>query len=215
MLWSTSLCTRRLTILFASLAAGVAVTAARPAVAETIQSHYTSAAEKACKPFAKNKPNEEMPWSETRCPGRAGYLVRLFDGDLRMTVSVGRTMAEAEKEPAASQGFGPFNQAKETVEWRSVAGKPFAIIQRWTIADNENPDKSGRPKSVPLLVVTRLPPGPVCHVAYIDAQANSDANVLARQAADQTARAFRCGTDEAQVVGKRGRAAELAKPANP
>lgn len=189
-------------------------TLATPAAAQAIQSHYTSTAEKACKAFAKNKPNEEMPWSEMSCPGRAGYVVRLFDADLRMTVSVGRTVAEAEKEPAASQGFGPFNQAKDTVEWRSVAGTPFAIIQRWTVADNENPDKSGQPKSVPILVVTRLPPGPVCHVAYIDAQANPDANALARKSADEKARAFKCDTGEIAIIGKPGRGTALAKPAN-
>lgn len=194
--------------------AGLFAAVPSPAAAQAIRSDYTSTAEKACKTFAKNKPSDEMPWSEMSCPGRAGFVVRLFDADLRMTVSVGRTMAEAEKEPAASQGFGPFNQAKDTVEWRSIAGKPFAIIQRWTIADSENPDKSGRPKSVPILVVTRLPPGPVCHVAYIDGQANSDANVLARKAADENARAFKCDTGEIAIVGKPGRGTALAKPAN-
>jgi hypothetical protein len=200
---------------FSLLVCGLAaafVASTLPASAQQIRSDYTRASEKACKVVAKNKPKEEVAWSESSCPGRGGYVVRLFDADLRMTVSVGRTMALAEKEPAASQGFGPFNQAKETVEWRSAAGKPFAIIQRWTIADNESLDKEGRPKSVPILVVTRLPPGPVCHVAYVDGQANTDANTIARKVADETARGFRCGTDEAQVVGTPGRGTALAKP---
>ena len=59
--------------------------------------------------------------------------------------------------------------------------------------------------------VTRLPPGPVCHVAYIDVQANANANELARNAADEFARGFNCGKDEVKVIGASGRAVELAK----
>jgi hypothetical protein len=59
-------------------------------------------------------------------------------------------------------------------------------------------------------VVTRLPPGAVCHVAYIDVQGNPNANELARKAADETARGFQCGKDEVQVIGENGRAAQLA-----
>lgn len=202
---------------FPNLAAGLVafvLIAALPsrADAEEIRSDYTSTAEKACKKVKAAKPGEEGEWSQWSCPGRGGYRVSVFEADLRMTVSVGHTIAAAEKEPAASESFGPFNLAKDTVEWRSAAGKPFAIIQRWTIADNENLEKSGRPASVPILVITRLPPGPVCHVAYIDGQANADANVLARKAADETARAFRCGTDTAAIVGKPGRGTALARP---
>ena len=61
-----------------------------------------------------------------------------------------------------------------------------------------------------MLAVTRLPPGPVCHAAYIDVQANPDANELARKAADELARSFKCGTDQVKVIGNIGRAVELA-----
>lgn len=168
--------------------AGLFAAVPSPTAAQAIRSDYTSTAEKACKTFAKNKPSDEMPWSEMSCPGRAGLVVRLFDADLRMTVSVGRSLAAAEQEPAATQGFGAFNNAHDTVEWRSVRGKPpFAIIQRWTVG-GENDKRQ-------LLVVTRLPPGPVCHIAHIDARAG-DANAVAREVAEQKARDFRCGVDE-------------------
>jgi hypothetical protein len=41
-------------------------------------------------------------------------------------------------------------------------------------------------------------------------QANPDANALARKAADDFARGFRCGKDEVKVIGANGRAAEMA-----
>ena len=62
-----------------------------------------------------------------------------------------------------------------------------------------------------MLAVTRLPPGEVCHVAYIDAQANSIPNQLARKAADELARNFKCGKDEVKVIGEAGKAVSLAK----
>src|SRR4029077_9393160 len=96
---------------------------------------------------------------------------------------------------------GPFNSTEHTVEWRMADGKPFAIIQRWHIADNGDPDKQGRPNTKALLVVTRLPPGAVCHVAYVDAIANPNANELARKAADEVARGFKCDKDEVKIVG--------------
>jgi hypothetical protein len=48
------------------------------------------------------------------------------------------------------------------------------------------------------------------YAAYIDGKANSDANELARKAADETARGFTCGKDEVKVIGASGRAVELA-----
>jgi hypothetical protein len=56
-----------------------------------------------------------------------------------------------------------------------------------------------------VLVVTRLgPPGETCHVGYVDALANPDANELARKIADEHARTFTCGKDKRIVLGKVG-----------
>jgi hypothetical protein len=52
-----------------------------------------------------------------------------------------------------------------------------------------------------VLVVTRLGPGGVCHVGYVDGRANPNANELAQQIADTHARNFKCGTDERIVLG--------------
>lgn len=178
-----------------------------PASAQTFSSSYTSSAEKDCRTIGKPKGVS----TKQVCPGKSGLVVLISEDDLRQTVSVGPNPAAAAKEPAAETGFAPFNSTGQTIEWRAVDGKPFAIIQRWLIADNDDLDKAGSPTSKPVLAVTRLPPGPVCHVAYIDGQANRNPNELARQAADEFARDFKCGKDEVKVVGEKGAAVGLAK----
>jgi hypothetical protein len=179
-----------------------------PANAQTFSSSYTSTAPKDC--HTVGKPESDGSTTQV-CPGKSGLVVLISEGDLRETVSVGRNREAAAKEPAAEAWFGPFNSTSHTVEWRAVDGRPFAIIQRWLIADNNVLDTTGSPITKPMLAVTRLPPGPVCHVAYIDGQANRNANELARQAADEFARDFKCGKDEVKVIGERGRAVELAR----
>ena len=141
--------------------------------------------------------------SPTRvCRGKATLVVLVNKDEARETISVGRDRDDAEKQPAAQTSFGPFKQALPGIEWRIAGGNPFAIIQRWRMIDV--------PDAKPLLVVSRLPPGAVCPVAYIDAVANPNADELARQAADEIARDFKCGTDKVKILGAGGRAAELA-----
>ena len=180
-----------------------------PANAQTFSSSYTSSAPKDCRTVGK--PREPDGGTTQVCPGKSGLVVLISEDDLRQTVSVGPDRIAASKEPAAEAWFAPFNSTAPTVEWRAADGRPFAIIQRWLIADNNDPDKTGSPTSKPMLAVTRLPPGPVCHVAYIDGQANRNANELARQAADEFARDFKCGKDEVKVIGEKGAAVSLAK----
>ena len=179
------------------------------ASAENFASSYTSSADKQCRVTDLHREGNS---SISICLGRDGLIVLVTEDDLRQTVSVGRNRKAAENEPAAHEGFGAFNSTHATVEWRASDGKPFAIIQRWMIADKDAPDKGGGPTDKGLLVVTRLPPGAVCHVAYVDVAANPNANEVARKAADEIARDFRCGKDEVRFAGARGRAAELAKP---
>jgi hypothetical protein len=144
------------------------------------------------------------------CRGKVGLVVFVNEGDMRETISVGRDKLAAGNEPAAQAGFGPSSTAVRTVEWRMAGSEPFAIIQRWQLADKGETGKDGRPATKPMLVVTRLPPGAVCHVAYVDVAANPNADELARKAADELARDFKCGTDQVKVIGASGRAVELA-----
>jgi hypothetical protein len=175
--------------------------------AETIGSSYTSTAPKDC--HVRSAGNGVDDSTIRVCPGKNGLIVLISEDDLRETVSVGRNRLAASKEPAAEAWFGPFNSTTNTVEWRRANGRPYAIIQRWHIADNSDRDKDDRPIAKQMLTVTRLSPGPVCHVAYVDVQANPDANELARKAADEIARSFKCGKDKVKTVGNNGRAVEL------
>jgi hypothetical protein len=207
---------RDFTRLCTSLAAIVTIglcTGARPASAQDAEiiSTYTSTAKKHCKvvPLAKDDP---VAGFHHICPGVGGLIVANIESDLREVVSVGRTRGAAEKEPAAEAFFGPFSSTTNTIEWRRrKGGAAFAIIQRWHLADNDDPAPDNRPRTKQMLVVTRLPPGPVCHVAYVDVKANPDANEIARRAADK-ARDFTCGKDKVRVEGATGRAVELALP---
>jgi hypothetical protein len=195
----------------ASMAALLLSIASALAPAAELASVYTSAAEKDCRKVESSKPGEGE-WVVLACPGPGGYVIRLAVDDLRTNVSAGTSLAAAAKQPAARQGFRTFNRVHEVIEWRGVEGEaPFAIIQRWRLNDPMKfEDAAG---VVSLLVVTRLPPGPVCHVAYVDVKANSgNANELARKAADEIARGFKCASDNVHLVGERGRAIELALP---
>jgi hypothetical protein len=144
------------------------------------------------------------------CRGKVDLVVFVNEGDTRETISVGRNKTAAGNEPAAQASLGPTGSALRTIEWRMAGSLPFAIIQRWQLADKAEAGKDGQPATKPMLVVTRLPPGPVCHVAYVDVAANPNAAELARKAADDLARNFKCGVDQVKVIGTSGPAVALA-----
>jgi hypothetical protein len=174
-------------------AAGIA-----PAASQTVTRVFTQLDSDKCR-HTKGRAVED--YGSWLCPGHDGIAVRLSAGDQRMHVSFGRNAA---REPAASETFPRFNSAyKGTIEWRietPAGGKPrlFATILRWNVKlEDDERDTTGR-----VLVVTRLGPGGVCHVGYVDARANPNANELAQQLADEKARAFKCGADKPVVAGK-------------
>lgn len=176
-------------------------------------SSYTSTAERDCRKVSSFKVDGGEYASGHICPGPAGLVVLKIEQDLREIISAGRDRKRAAAEPAASQSFGPFNSTTSTIEWRTGPdGKPYAMIQRWHLADNTDTDKDGRPNTKQMLVITRLPPGAVCHVAYVDVTANPNANEVARKAADDLARGFDCVRDKVTAVGEKGRTTQLALP---
>ena len=177
---------------------GLALGAAAPAASQSVTRVYTTFDSEKCR-HTRGKDVED--YGSWRCPGHAGTDVVLSAGDQRMQVSFGR---DAAREPAAKQTFPAFNSVyKGTVEWRietlpNGKARPFATILRWNVKlEGDERDTTGR-----VLVVTRLGPGGVCHVGYVDARANPDANALAVQIADDKARRFQCGKDKPITLGK-------------
>ena len=130
-------------------------------------------------------------WS---CPGYKGYPLMVTEGDLRFSLiyGFGARMADGQTLP-------PFNRLGEKLEWRlsNDLGRwmPIATIVRYHTADPETGEDKGQ-----VLVVTQLVEGNSCHIAYIDALANADANELAREAADESGD-FDCATDEVEIIG--------------
>ena len=179
-------------------AAMVLALASVPALGETISRVYTPLDLKSCRHKAGKAEEDYGTWT---CKGHAGIAVHVVGGDQRVTVSFG---PKAAKEPAASDTLAAPNSQGATIEWRFVEGqeaKPFATILRWNTATIDKDDKPFRGQ---VLVVTRLPPGAVCHVGYVDGRANPDANALAQKIADENARTFQCGKDKPVSLGAQG-----------
>lgn len=179
---------------------------ATPSGAQSLSSAYMKIdIERDC----KHRPGvAEEDYGDWRCKGYGGVAMWLGAGDQRMFVSFG---PKAKNEPAAEETLPAFNDFyKGVIEWRLAGGKPFAAIMRWNYKMASERDK--RATSGRVLVVTRLPPGAVCHIGYVDARANPDANVLARQLADTKAREFQCGKDKRVVVGKITLGDEFVRP---
>jgi hypothetical protein len=159
------------------------------AAANPVKSLYTTIDLKACKKISRHRDGEA--WL---CQGAVGLPVYVAEGDLRQFVSVG---TQAQTRRAATQTLGAFNTIFErgsrraTIEWRfDRRGErqiPYATIVRF------HTSRDGRRGDV--LVVSKVSPSETCHVAYIDALANSDAITLARFVADQRAKSFDCRKD--------------------
>ncbi len=188
-------------------AVAIVVLSLAASAAGAANSTYTSIAEKDCRKL-NSLHIEDTEYAASRaCSGHGGYRVFVGEEDLRETLTIGKTMRQAGKEPAARDSFGAFNGYDDKIEWRQdKTGNPYALIAGWSFADNETLDAAGRPKSARLLVVMRLPPGPVCKTAYVDRDANGDAQAQARKAADDFARDFKCGTETPAIVGNAGSA---------
>jgi len=187
-------------ILGAILGAGFTALGAMPLHAQETSSVYTTFdADKTC----RHAPGREVEdYGSWRCPGYGGLIVYLAAGDQRMQVSFGRNAKQAADELAAEQTFPGFNSVyRGTVEWRveklpDGKTRPFATILRWNVMTAADVERGDGKSTGRTLVVTRLNPGGVCHVGYVDARAPG-ANEAARKLADEKARTFKCGEDKA------------------
>jgi hypothetical protein len=180
-----------------AFALAIVAAAGFSAPAQATEYVYTKVDLKACKHTGGKAAEDYGVWV---CPGYAGISVRISAGDQRVFVSYG---PKAKGELANRETLLSFNGEGSTIEWRidPETKKPFAAIMRWstTVSDDKGDITRGQ-----VLVVTRLGTGNVCHVAYVDGRANPDANELARKAADERARTFKCGVEAPDSVGKTG-----------
>jgi hypothetical protein len=179
----------RSTLALALLAAGPAF-AAQPIPLPANQSMYTDLKLADCS-ITKSDDFSTI-WA---CPGYKGIPVMVAEDDDRFQVSYGLKSTE---EVAAKQTLPPFNTLGDTIEWRmsnrTGGWKPFATILRFKTGGDDGPKNE-------VLVVTKLAEGATCHIAYVDATANPNANALAQQAADQHGMDFNCKKDKPLKLG--------------
>jgi hypothetical protein len=143
--------------------------------------------------------------SAYRCKGFKNareHDIYVFETDGRFYITYGR---DAFERRAANQTLEPHNTIGDDLEWRMErrAGdwQPFALIARYfTEVEDEGGFYRGE-----VLVILKIGRGEACHAVYIDAQANANANRLAREAADTVVRQFDCARDAPIVHGERGR----------
>ncbi|MDB5621643.1 MAG: hypothetical protein JWR39_206 [Devosia sp.] len=130
------------------------------------------------------------------CPGYKGFPLKVLEGDLRFSLAYGF----GDNNQNGTQTLPPFNRLGPKLEWRlsNVSGRwlPIATIVRYHTANPETGVDSNE-----ILVVSQIAQGNSCHIAYVDALANPDANELARAAADK-AGDFDCALDEVEIVGE-------------
>jgi hypothetical protein len=173
------------------LAAGLATTfvAAAARAAEPV---YQRVAEAGCRTIS----TDELGATQL-CRGPDGTPFIIADYDLRISVAFGGV--DEGSEPRF-ESFGNFNNIGETIEWRMEAGRAVAAILRWHLDAAE-----GGPGGQ-VLVVSKVGEGasPGCVVAYVDALANLDANMLARDAAERIVANVECGTHVPFYYGTRG-----------
>lgn len=155
----------------------IAISASVAASQAAVESAYSKFDTKTC------KKRGNAAWV---CPGHDGDFVRITVDDQRMQVSYGKTDKD---DRARGQSLPGFNNIYEgTVEWRIAKpakgkARPFATILRWNAISEKDQASATGPITATgrILVVTRLGPGGTCHVGYVDAVANPDANELARK----------------------------------
>ena len=161
-----------------------------PAFAQLYVSSYTALKFEDCTVIATD--DFGSSWA---CPGLKGMPVMLRESQRSFRGSYGLTSTT---EKAAEQTLPVESRLGEEIEWRvsNAEGsyKPFAtILKFFTKSEGEAEGQ--------VLVVTKVSPGATCHVAYIDALANPDAEKLAQQAADEKAGDFDCA-NEPEIIGK-------------
>lgn len=163
------------------------------------ESVYTDLVVEKCKELVMPNPDEPGgDFMSVRCRGLGKYQVLFKEGDLRQSLHYG--FVKQSIIDRAFESFSSFNFVKPKIEWRvDENGTPYAAIQRFVVGESGN---EGQVLAISRVGQPQDEEG--CPVGYVDALANRNANVLAREVADTIAASFRCGKDTPQYHGKRG-----------
>lgn len=124
-------------------------------------------------------------------------VIHYMEGDLRQSVGFGAIKQ--------FQSFGQFNRMNNTIEWRSNGGRPYAAIVRFFIDHTNNEGRSQEGQVLVVHRVAKTDKGHTCVIGMVDARANRNANLLARQVADTMAKSFDCNRDRPNYHGTRGK----------
>ncbi len=161
-----------------------------PSSATEIESVYTKLDLDQCKDVTPEEIKDNG--AVLICPGYGGIDVRVAEGDLRIFVSYGPNAAD---QTAAYETLPQFNSIGETLEWRVRQGGRQAQAVR-----HHPPLQVGRRRQEGLdAVVTKLGTDDACHMAYVEATNNPQANEAARAIADKEAASFVCKQDKAKT----------------
>ncbi|HEU0301770.1 MAG TPA: hypothetical protein VFR37_20115 [Longimicrobium sp.] len=148
------------------------------AAAGAIRSAYTPLDEAQCR---VTDFDEESQSSTSRCPGVAGHVLNVHDGDLRASIDIVTPDGRAHELnywhviTSGFSGLGP------RAEWRMRGERPIALIVR--VNASENPEDSSIITSY--LAVAKITARQICVTDRIAPA--PDANEAARRAADASA----------------------------
>lgn len=121
-----------------------------------------------------------------RCEGQAGVPILYSGGEDGASVAFGA------KGMRGDFPLSGFFFPKQTVEWRSAGGKPFAAILRYDVGK-----AIGGPFRTRLVIYKLEGAVSSCIVGSLDG-GRPDANEAARRLADTRAQDFDCGRDKAE-----------------
>lgn len=144
-----------------------------------ISSVYTSLAEADCRVL---EVDEESGSSTSRCPGVAGHVLDVHDGDARVSIDIITPGGKEHPLNYWSVITQAFSSPGPRAEWRMRGGRPIALIVR--VNASETTDE-GTMRRVSYLAVAKITPAAICVTDRILPAPN--ANEAARQAADQSA----------------------------
>lgn len=159
--------------------------------AEPMKSAYTSTEPENC-----TSVGTENGAPVLRCPGPEGHVFLMNIAEHKVFLSCG---PEPMREKVWTETMPGTHRIGDVMEWVLTGTTPVATIVRYFI------DRSAADlPEEQVLVVTRLGQANSCHVAYIDARRNDNANEIARDAVSTYAMAWDCREVTARSIGIMG-----------